>query len=292
MPPLCHHRAVNATCHPCATKEVIPAPIFPPTAQLCLQGYAGSGCHPHATPVPCWISSSTHFPPYNPAMLPSALPSFPLPCSAPYHHSTKHTPPSPARGRKTIIKQKSSFISPGHLITFLSQQLGSSFPSVEPGEWNVLASSALKEGFAGLYTKAKTISRCGAGAATEQSSQLLSTRRETAGSSPTSASRSVSLLWGGSGVWGRESQPEVGFCPLGPFQLRGTALSGCELRSCCRSREKEQNPEVGRQPRAGLEEGRDKIRLLHSSGKQLLIGASRLRPRGGGRGGHCSLVLM
>mgnify|MGYP001852610533 CR=1 FL=1 len=77
VPPLCHHRAVNATCHPCATKEVIPAPIFPPTAQLCLQGYAGSGCHPHATPVPCWISSSTHFPPYNPAMLPSALPSFP-----------------------------------------------------------------------------------------------------------------------------------------------------------------------------------------------------------------------
>lgn len=130
--------------------------------------------------------------------------------------------------------------------------------------------------------KAKIISRCGAGAATEQSSQLLSTRRETAGSSPTSASRSVSLLWGGSGVWGRESQPEVGFCPLGPFQLRGTALSGCELRSCCRSREKEQNPEVGWQPRAGLEEGRDKIRLLHSSGKQLLIGASRLRPRGGG----------
>lgn len=105
VPPLCHHRAVNATCHPCATKEVIPAPIFPPTAQLCLQGHADSGCHPRATPVPCWISSSTHFPPYNPAVLPSALPSFPPPCSAPYHHSTKHTPPSPAQGRKTTIKQ-------------------------------------------------------------------------------------------------------------------------------------------------------------------------------------------
>lgn len=158
----------RATCHPWIT-EGVQTPGATPVPSPCCERHVPPLCHQGG-------HSSTHFPTHSPAVPPrtcrirvpppchpcalldilqhpfpplqpshaalssALLPSLPPLCSAPYHHSTKHTPPSPARGRKTIIKQKSSFISPGHLITFLSQQLGSSFPSVEPGEWNVLAS--------------------------------------------------------------------------------------------------------------------------------------------------------
>lgn len=177
MPPLCHRGDADpgchpvpprATCHPWIT-EGVQTPGATPVPSPCCERHVPPLCHQGG-------HSSTHFPTHSPAVPPrtcrlrvpppchpcalldilqhpfpplqpsraalssALLPSLPPPCSAPYHHSTKHTPPSPAQGRKTTIKQKSSFISPGHLITFLSQQLGSSFPSVEPGEWNVLAS--------------------------------------------------------------------------------------------------------------------------------------------------------
>lgn len=102
VPPLCHHRAVNATCHPCATKEVIPAPIFPPTAQLCLQGHAGSGCHPRAL-----LDILQHpFPPLQPsrAALSSALLPSAMQCSISPQHEA-HTTLS-SSGEENYYKTK------------------------------------------------------------------------------------------------------------------------------------------------------------------------------------------
>lgn len=148
MPPLCHPGDADpgchpvppsATCHPWIT-EGVQTPGATPVPSPCCERHVPSPCHQMpratpvpprrsfqhpfshpqpscaskdmqtlgATPVPCWMSSSTHFPPYNPSMLPSALPSFPPSlCHAVLHITTAQSTHHPLqlRGGKLLLNK-------------------------------------------------------------------------------------------------------------------------------------------------------------------------------------------